>query len=118
MANRNYSTEEKEEIIENIMFDSYDSKSNQATGSVEDISKFVFEKYSNASLGKLKMFFYSTGSQNNNHPYMYKRQMSIKKFALIVELHDSLVHGKDDDGLDDLLLDEVDKEIRRSGDGY
>ena len=116
MANKNYSVKQKEEIIENIMYDSYDSKDNQAIGSIEEISKFTFDKYSNATLGKLKMFFYSKGKTSNNHPYIYKKQISIAKFALIVGIHDSLVQHEEDNGLDDLLLDEIDREERNSHD--
>jgi len=68
----------------------------------KDISKFVFERYSNAKTYTLKLFLYSSGSTNNNTPYTFDTPLT-KNTKDAMEDMLVRVFEVNDTNLDDLL---------------
>ena len=116
MAIKNYTTDEKIEILENVIANSY-SKNETSDSGYLDISKLVYEEYSNAIKGSLKLFFYSSGKEANNKPYKYHKQITWEMFGLIRSIQKELSLDDTENSLDSLLMDEVDKAYNEA-EGY
>lgn len=72
-----------------------------------DISKIMFERLTDAEVGNLKLFFYSTARSTNNKPYKFNKKVSIKHLKQILELQDQLRSLKSNEAEDVMdLFDE------------
>jgi len=68
------------------------------------ISKIVFERYSNATNGTLKLFQYSSSTATNNKPYTYQNMIPISLFNKIDECLSMVVLSETEgDDLDSFL---------------
>ena len=106
-----YTTEQANQLLVNILSNSYAKDNQQPVIKPSMVSKIIFERYINAEVGTIKLFLYSEGSRSNNKPFIYNKQVTIDKFSnidkcLMVLLRDS----KDDNSLDDLLGDNEEPE--------
>ena len=90
-------------IINKLISGCVDSKGLFLECEPKNVSKIVFERYSNAIKGKLKVFMYTVGKESNNHPYTYNKDITRNQFVMI---DDSFVCIRDygiGEGLDDLF---------------
>ena len=105
-------------IINKLISGCVDSKGLFLECEPKNVSKIVFERYSNAIKGKLKVFMYTVGKESNNHPYTYNKDITRNQFVMI---DDSFVCIRDygiDEDLDDLFSEPYVDIMDRLEDGW
>ncbi|RKX82566.1 MAG: hypothetical protein DRP58_10105 [Spirochaetes bacterium] len=62
----------------------------------KDVSKYIFERYTNSINYTLKIFFYTIGKAGNNTPYTFDEKLTSRNMKIVDELFDKAYVVKDD----------------------
>lgn len=88
------------ELFTEIIQNSYDSKKEVPHDkSPSDVSKIIFEQLVDSEVMNLKIFFYSSGRNENNKPYTYAEKIGREDLNAVLDARVFLLESKKSEGL-------------------